>query len=117
MKLRHIKESLFLVLLQFRTLVFSSVTRDCYGKNKVCNSLSARNPNSWKDDFLQFKQTCIDDEEDKKGFYSTGFDEKFLEVTETIYSLYSLCHDSYPECRQQGNDCFCNVAMKNYRMC
>jgi len=114
MKLRHKKE-LFLILFQFSPLVFSSVETDCYGRNRVCNSLSASNPNSWKNDFLQFKQICLDDNTKiVKDLYPAAFTEAYLGVTETIYSLYSLCHDSYPECRQQGSSCFCNVAMKDY---
>jgi len=101
--------------LQLSTLVLSSVEDECYGRNRVCNSLSSNIPNNYATDFSNFKRICLDQDDAKlKSYYSDGFEGKFLETTETAFSLYSLCHESYPRCRSQGERCFCNQALKNY---
>ena len=95
--------------------VLSSVNRECYQRNKVCNSLSRAIPNSWGEDFLRFKEICFSEtDEELKSFYSEGFSDQFIGTTESIFSLYSLCHESYPNCRSSGVRCHCNIAMKTY---
>jgi len=107
--------SFFAILLQFPTLVFPSVETECFGRNRICTSLSSTNPDSWDSDFSRFRKICLDQTDPKlQAYYTDGFKDSSLKTTKTIFSMYSLCHEGYPVCREEGLTCFCNTATKQY---
>jgi len=105
-----------LTFLKIVCLVFSSsIEKECFAYNKVCNSLSLSHPKSFDYDFSRFKEFAIKtDDSLYASFYSDGFLDKYVGATRTIFSLYSLCHEGYPKCRLEGDSCPCNIAVKSY---
>merc|ERR1712156_419609 len=89
----------------------SRMQRDCFGYGKVCNSLSLRNSKSFENDFSEFRQIIL---AENSIIYSDALSNEYLGTTETAFSLYSLCHESYPNCRYSGVNCFCNAALKEF---
>merc|ERR1712066_927150 len=99
----------FLFLQKFLTLA-SRMQQECFTYGKVCNSLSLQNPQTFETDFSKFKQIVA---AENNVIYSESLRKKYLGTTETAYSLYSLCHESYPSCKYR-QDCFCNAALKEF---
>ena len=82
---------------------------NCFDKGKVCNSLSDRYPKSFEDDFESFSGFTLSGEsvDDR---YVQAFSEKFIGTTKSVFGLYSLCHESFPDCsKNQGKYCHCNT--------
>ena len=115
-EMRLSKKALCFAIL-FKCLAFvlsrGTVRSECFGYGKVCNSLSSDYPKSWGTDFRRFRYFCSNERSPK---YSANIQGGWLEATKTVYSLYSLCHESYPRCRYQGRNCKCNKALKRYRI-
>merc|ERR1712178_269097 len=84
------------ILFQHKFLTRASrMQQECFSKGKVCNSLSLQNPDTFENDFNKFKHIVVAED---KMIYSDAISKEYLGTTETVFSLYSLCHESYPDC-------------------